>query len=301
MSKILITGGSGFVGSVIVQHLSGLNHGITTIGISDTDDIYCNLATSIPELNTYNFNWVIHLAGRAHSIPKTKEEHQLMFDINVQGTKNLCSAFEKISKPQSFIFISTVAVYGIDSGENINEEFPLNGTSAYALSKIQAEYFLQEWCERNHVVLGVVRPSLIAGKNPPGNLGQMIRGIKSGRYLSIGEGRTKKSILMAEDLARIIPNLAKKGGCYNLCDDHHPSLAELEKLIAKQLGKKEPISIPFWAANFMAMIGDMIGDKFPLNSLKLNKLVKPLTFSNKKAKQDLDWEPLDVLSNFRIS
>ena len=299
MSRILVTGASGFLGSVIAFHLLKLKHNLTTIGISDTDNIFCDLATSIPTLSS-DFDWVIHTAGKAHFIPRTEYEKQLFFDVNVNGTKNLCLAFEKISKPEAIIFISSVSVYGADFGENITEEHPLNGMTPYALSKIQAEHFLQDWCAVHNVTLGIIRPSLIAGKNSPGNLGDMINGIKSGRYLSIGDGRTKKSVIMAEDIVKIIPELVEKGGIYNICDDHHPSFLELETLIAKQLGKKRPISIPYWTAKCIALVGDIIGERFPLNSLKLNKIVQPLTFSNEKAKKDLNWQPLDVLEHFKI-
>jgi dTDP-4-dehydrorhamnose reductase len=50
-------------------------------------------------------------------------------------------ALKKSSLPKSFIFISTIAVYGCETGEEITKEHPLNGDSPYALSKIQAEQF----------------------------------------------------------------------------------------------------------------------------------------------------------------
>ena len=299
MSKILVTGASGFLGSIVVDLLKKQNNNLTTVGISETDNIYCNLATSVPVIDS-DFDWIIHMAGKAHFIPRTDSEKQNIFDVNVRGTKNLCSALEKNSIPKVFIFISSVAVYGLDFGENITEDYPLNGTTPYALSKIQAEHFLSDWCNSNTVKLGIVRPSLIAGKNPPGNLGDMISGIKAGRYLSIGSSKARKSVLMAEDLVRIIPRLAESGGIYNVCDDHHPSFAELETLISQQLARNEPVSIPYWVAKCIAVIGDLVGDKFPLNSLKLNKIVRSLTFSNEKAKKELNWQPMDVLSNFKI-
>jgi len=79
---------------------------------------------------------------------------------------------EKVGVPESFIFVSTVAVYGCETGEDIDENHPLKGNTPYALSKIQAEKFLTEWCHTNNVKLGIIRPSLIAGPNPPGNLGE---------------------------------------------------------------------------------------------------------------------------------
>ena len=202
--------------------------------------------------------------------------------------------------PKSLIFISTVAVYGLDYGTDITEEYPLIGDTPYAKSKIMAEEYLTEWCSKYKVVLGIVRPSLIAGPNPPGNLGAMINGIKSGRYLSINKGRSQKSVLMVQDIARLVPLLVEKGGVYNVCDTHQPTFGELEKLISSQLGKNSPVSIPLWVASILAKCGDLFGRKAPINSLKLDKIIKPLTFSNEKARRELGWEPLDVIENFKI-
>ena len=70
--------------------------------------------------------------------------------------------------------------------------------------------------------------------------------------------------------------------------------------VAKQLGKHKPISIPYWMAWCMAKVGDLLGSKAPINSYKLEKMTKSLTFSNEKARKELGWEPLDVLTNYKI-
>ncbi len=243
---------------------------------------------------------MLHAAGKAHSTPKTEEEKQAFFDVNLQGTKNLCTALEQSGIPKAFIFISTVAVYGCDSGENITEEHPLNGTTPYALSKIKAEKYLERWCAMHNVALSILRPSLIAGPNPPGNLGAMIRGIRNGKYLSIAGGKARKSVLMVQDIANLLPMLIEKGGIYNVCDSYQPSFRELEIVICKQLNKKLPLSIPYWFAKSMAVLGDCFGENTPINSLKLRKITNSLTFSNEKAVRELGWKPMNVLKNFRI-
>lgn len=70
--------------------------------------------------------------------------------------------------------------------------------------------------------------------------------------------------------------------------------------MAKQLGKRKPISIPYWMAWCMAKVGDLLGNKVPINSNKLEKMTNSLTFSNEKARKELGWEPLDVLENYKI-
>ena len=110
----------------------------------------------------------------------------------------------------------------------------------------------------------------------------------------------RKSILMAEDIAHLVPLVAEKGGIFNVCDDYQPTFGEISVSVANQLGKHKPLSIPYWVAWIMAKVGDLLGSKAPINSNKLEKMTKSLTFSNEKAKRELGWQPIDVLSNYKI-
>lgn len=298
MKRLLFTGASGFLGHNILPRLER-DYDIDTIGLTSSDDLKVNIAKEVPSLYSH-YDVVLHAAGKAHVVPKTEEEKQLFYDVNYQGTVNLCTALERVGVPKSLVFISTVAVYGCDSGDMITEEHALEGTTPYADSKIRAEQYLTEWCALHGVILGILRPSLLAGQNAPGNLGAMVAGIQKGFYLNIAGGKVKKSILMAEDIATLLPLLENKGGVYNVCDSYQPTFGEISLSVAHQLGKHKPISIPYWMAWCMAKVGDLLGDVAPINTLKLRKMTQSLTFSNEKARKELGWEPLDVLKNYVI-
>ena len=298
MEKLLFTGASGFLGYNIRPILEK-TYDVHTIGLTDDDDIKIDIAKEVPPINTH-YDVVLHAAGKAHTVPKTEAEAQVFYDVNYQGTVNLCKALENAGIPKVIVFISTVAVYGCEFGENIDEYHPLNGDSPYAKSKIMAEEYLTKWCMDHQVRLGILRPSLLAGKNAPGNLGAMVKGIKKGYYMNIASGKVMKSILMAEDIARLVPLLEEKGGVYNVCDTRQPSFGEISLSVAKQLGKGKPLDIPYWLAWCLAKVGDLIGNKAPINSYKLEKMTKSLTFSNEKARKELGWEPMDVLENYMI-
>lgn len=298
MAVLLFTGGTGFLGKNVMPLLQE-QYDVTTCGITPDDMIQANLAKMVPEL-LEQYDIVLHAAGKAHVVPKTEEEKQLFFDINYQGTVNLCKALEHVGVPKALVFISTVAVYGCEYGELITEDHPLNGDTTYAKSKIMAEEYLTKWCSEHGVTLGILRPSLLAGKNAPGNLGAMVNGVRKGFYMNIAGGKVTKSVLMAEDIARLLPLVAEKGGVYNVCDTRQPSFGELSVSVARQLGKRKPISIPYWMAWCMAKVGDLLGSKAPINSYKLEKMTRSLTFSNKKARKELGWEPLDVLENYKV-
>jgi nucleoside-diphosphate-sugar epimerase len=298
MKKLLFTGASGFLGYNI-RPLLEKQYDVHTIGLTDEDDIKINMAKEVPPINTH-YDVLLHAAGKAHTVPKTDAEKQVFYDVNYQGTVNLCKALENAGIPRVFVFISTVAVYGCEFGELIDEYHPLNGNTPYAKSKIMAEEYLKRWCLDHQVRLSILRPSLLAGKNAPGNLGAMVNGIKKGFYMNIAGGKVVKSVLMAEDIARLLPLLEKKGGVFNVCDTRQPSFGEISASVAKQLGKHKPISIPYWLAWCMAKVGDLLGEKAPINTYKLEKMTKSLTFNNNKAKHELGWEPLDVLTNYKI-
>ena len=298
MKKLLFTGGTGFLGKNVMPLLTR-QYEVTTCGITPDDMIKANLAKGMPVLPD-KYDVVLHACGKAHMVPKTEAEKQAFYDVNYNGTIHLCEALERVGVPKTLIFISTVAVYGCEYGDMIDETHSLDGDSPYAKSKIMAEEYLTKWCMDNRVRLGILRPSLLAGKDAPGNLGAMVNGIKKGFYMNIAGGKVVKSILMAEDIARLVPLLEEKGGTYNVCDTRQPSFGEISKSVAKQLGKGNPISIPYWMAWCMAKVGDLLGNKAPINSYKLEKMTKSLTFSNEKARHELNWEPLDVLENYKI-
>lgn len=302
-TDILLTGASGFLGKIIYEALSS-HYIITTLGRIPVvangghliADLSKSLVTGFPVAGC-----VIHCAGKAHSIPRTEEEKENFFNVNYQGTVNLCESLVKEGKvPESFIFISTVAVYGKEEGELIPEDHPLEGTTPYAKSKIMAEQYLQEWAKQNMVKLGILRLPLIAGPTPLGNLLAMIRGIRSGHYLSIGKANARKSIVWAHDVASVIPDVAERGGIYNLTDGEHPTFHELEHEIAEGLGKKDPWKIPLSAARLLAFTGDILGDKFPINTDKLKKITATLTFDDKRAKTLLNWRPSSVAEKIRL-
>src|SRR5688572_29820082 len=185
----LLTGASGFFGQIIKKTLLP-DYSLYTLGRSPSSDCIVDLASETPELkNDFRVKCVIHAAGKAHVLPKNETEAEEFFQVNFPGTVHLAEALEKLNRlPQNFVFISTVAVYGLEEGTSISEDHPLTGDTPYARSKIQAEAFLIKWCEQKHVRLTILRLPLLVGPNPPGNLGAIIRFIRKGLYVGIGAG-----------------------------------------------------------------------------------------------------------------
>jgi nucleoside-diphosphate-sugar epimerase len=147
------------------------------------------------------------------------------------------------------------------------------------------------------VRLTILRLPLLVGKGAPGNLGDMIRLIRKGWYVGTGRGEARKSMVLAEDIARFIPQVAALGGIYNLTDGYHPSVGEVEHALATALGRRRVIRLPYRVLLVVAKLGDVLGSWFPLNTSRLKKLDSFLTFSDEKARQTAGWNPRSVLAH----
>lgn len=280
-----LTGSSGFLGSHLLTKIETQGYN----ALSPKREILLSALASCQNLDLF-----IHCAGKAHSIKNSAEEEKAFFDSNVELTKKLTSIIsENAIRVNTFVFISSVAVYGIEEGDRITEEFPLNGQSAYARSKILAEQHLIQWAKKAGVNLVILRLPLIFGENAPGNLGAMERAIKGRYYFQIGTGDARRSMIHVEQLAEFIPNLVGKSGIYNLTDGHHSTYLE----VANYFGNKHKQSIkslPLALLKPIAKFGDVI-PKFPLNSYRLSKLYQSLTFCDQKARRELGWTGSNAL------
>ena len=295
-----ITGFGGFLGtnmynSFMEKKIDAYN--INTLSYNERIDIVKEFKLEKP----VNDCVVIHAAGKAHSIPHSKKEESVFFDVNYTGTKNVCNAIKIFGeKLKGVVFISSVSVYGLDEGNNITEDFPLNATTAYGKSKIKAEQYIKKWGSENNVPILILRLPLIVAPHPPGNLGKMISGIYSGKYFSVRKGIAKRSMVMADDIVScIIANVGKEG-VYNLTDGYNPQFKEIENIIAEQLKVKKPLNLPDYMAWILGSIGDVL-PFFPINSLVLKKMSTNLIFNSEKAIKDLNWKPSRVIDVFRIN
>ncbi|MDP2188222.1 MAG: NAD-dependent epimerase/dehydratase family protein [Sphingobacteriaceae bacterium] len=295
--KYLIAGATGFLGKYIV---SSIPEGcFDSIGRSNKNSIsYDFYHEKHPLILKHSYENLIIATGRAHVRKHHADEEQLSDLANYRSVKILIEAIDK-SKLQGVVFVSTVAVYGFNSGVEIKEDTALAGETPYAKSKIKAESFLREWSNEVGIPVLILRVPLIVGKNPPGNLGQMISALKKGFYFSVAGGKARRSMVLAEDIARLIIDNCGSNGTFNLADGKHPSYRELESVICKQLNRPISRNIPLFIAKCLASIGDVISF-FPLNSDKLEKLIHDYIIDDSKARRELNWNPRSVVNHFKI-
>ena len=202
--KILITGGSGFLGINLVRYLYSRGHEIVSLDIadfdySDTKDKIKVIKGDIRNKNKVEeaMNGIEIVIHTAAALPLYKPED--IFSTDVEGTKNLLEAAEKINVAR-FVHISSTAVYGIPDHHPLYEDDKLDGVGPYGKAKIQAEEECLKAREKGMCV-PIIRPKSFIGPERLGVFDLLFDWAKDGHgFPMIGNGKNRYQLLDVEDL-----------------------------------------------------------------------------------------------------
>jgi len=303
--NVLVSGGQGYIGKQVVQNFRESGSTVVSLGRSSKNDISLDLAREIPHFRNVGFDLVIHLAGLAHVIVKNEASDDLYNAVNVLGTKNLLTGLSKSGvHVKTLIFASSVSVYDQTKCGDILETHATGAnkaTGAYGRSKLLAEDLIVNWPIEFVQTKVILRLPLVVGANAPGNLGKMIRFIKKRRYIGVGDGHARRSMVLIQDVLALLPRLTGHNGVFNLSDGKHPSFVEMERAISTTLGMRPPTRIPRILAYMLAGIGDSLEKiariKVPFNRSTLTRMTKSVIVSDEKARAELSWSPKSVVDN----
>lgn len=252
----MVTGASGFVGSAVVNelHNAGKYEICGIIGrrkSTDNTDLSGKIKILRADISVYktlenleelkDTSVIVHTAGLAHQFGRVTKED--FWRDNVHGTGNICRLAGEIGAAH-FILISSVAVYGDYGYSEIDETLDCHPFGFYAESKFESEKKAIEFCERHKIRLTILRLATVIGEGDRGNTTRLIRAIEKGRFVWIGAGSNKKSLIykndVAEGILKIIESDEKNGTeIYNLIGES-VTMREIVGLISKNLHKKTP-------------------------------------------------------------
>ncbi len=283
MTKVSITGGTGFVGRNLLPFLKDKN---ITVNQIDREN-----------LNSEEFDRmdvIIHMAGKAHDLDKTLNPNQY-YEVNFELTKKLYDTFLN-SNVSKFVFISSVKasadrVSGILKEENL----PLPKTH-YGKSKLMAEEYIIKQPLPAGKSYYILRPCMIHGPGNKGNLNLLYQVVKRGIPYPLAAFDNQRSFLSIENLLFVINELISRhdipSGIYQVADDESLSTNDVVKILSASLGKQAKLwKISPGLIKFIARVGDKL--YLPLTTERLTKLTESYVVSNDKLKHVLH-KPLPV-------
>ena len=279
--NILITGGSGFIGTRLAENLLKDGHNIK---------IYDKVESkTYPKLTTIgdvrDREALIKACEGVDIIYNLAAEHadnvtplSLYDEVNVGGAENVVAAAE-INNIKRIIFTSSVAIYGLDRGE-CDETYEPKPFNEYGRSKLKAEQVFLKWQSKDkNRTLIMVRPSAVFGETNRGNIYNLIKQVHSKKFLMVGKGKNKKSIGYVGNLAAFLEYLAQnKSGIeiYNFSDKPDMTAQQMVDFIQKTLGHENKIlSVPYSIGLLGGYVFDLLsmltGKKFAISSIRIKK------------------------------
>lgn len=253
-NSVVITGANGFLGKEILSTLQSDGFAVCATDIQVIAAIagvaYQKADITNPdELDTAidGVETTIHAAGLAHIFTPGAGSDEKFRRINELGTENVARAAAR-SGVKHFILISSVSVYGPYTLGLYDENTPCRPVGPYALSKYHAEQRAIEVAEKSGMALTILRLATLYGEGDPGNVGRLIRSLDKGRFLWIGDGSNRKSLLYKGDAARACMAVASSPAAgiriYNVSAPPC-TMREIVDGIADALGKRPlPLRIP---------------------------------------------------------
>ena len=292
VKSILLTGHTGFLGSVIYKELKK-SFLVLTAGRDDSCDYNLDFSKweGTIELK-HSIDAIVHVAGLAHNKAKSKEE---LIAVNTTSVEHLITLAVK-NKIETFVFVSSTAVYGQTFGVNIPEKSSLRGKSNFAMSKIEAEKVIESFKLESNLIL---RLPLVIGPNPPGNLGRLINSISAGSHVYLSGNQAKKSVVFASDVANFISHWLlqeqRLSGTLNLCNQTAPAFNWIENAIAESQNHSFRLRIPI---KFLWETVNWMKVKLNISVPIIGKMFYPLMFSDHFARENFGYvsKPLNQTS-----
>lgn len=292
--NIVIIGGSGFVGTKLIECLYDKHHLVNVdknmSGFYPTITQIANVLDKTAMIEKLKGQDAVVLLAAEHRDDVTPVS--LYYDVNVQGMRNVLQAMQ-VNGIKQLVFTSSVAIYGINK-QNPDETHSADPFNHYGKSKWQAEQVLREW-EQTHSdwQVSILRPTVIFGERNRGNVYNLLRQIASGKFLMVGKGENKKSMAYVGNIVALIDFLLSHGEIgykvYNYTDKPDLTMNQLIATVSDVLGKHIPtMHFPYWMGMAGGYCFDMLARltrrKLAVSSVRVKKFCATTQFESAKVR-----------------
>jgi nucleoside-diphosphate-sugar epimerase len=302
---LLVTGGSGFLGSAVVSLARQSCRRVRTFNRS-TKGNFEDVETVVGDFSDHSavrracdgVSTIIHCAGLAHVFGSEGRDSDRFTLANEVGTDTLVrTALDAgVSK---IVLVSSVAVYGNTNGATLDETANCAPENPYALSKWRAELRAIERTVGSGAKLTILRFATMYGVGDRGNVARLIRGLARSQFVGLGTGLNRKSLIYRDDAARACLAAAEgAGGGLGVFNVSGPpsTMRDIVGSICHALGRSQPrMWIHEDLVKLTSLAAHALGDPFQI-SQAIRKFIRDDSYSGAKFEREYGFQALTPLS-----
>lgn len=295
--KVLITGASGYLGSILTEKLLNLGYECFTIDIiegSKNQELKNQFIvdirddTKIQKIMDLNFDLVMHCVAQ---VPIAKN-HQLFRSVNIDGTRILLENSLRTGV-KKFVYISSSAVYGVPKSNPVTEDMLPEPLESYGQAKYEAELLCNKY-SNSGLDISIIRPRTIIGKYRLGIFQILFEWVACGINLPVlGKGDNLYQFIHVDDLIDgcILAAHRKGSATYNLGAEDFSTMKEaLQGLCDFANTGSRVKTVPFQLAVVLMNITSRLGLS-PLGAYHALMYGRSMYFDISKSKSELNWQP----------
>ena len=282
--RVLVTGASGLIGRWTCDLLCEQGHELLGTDIrpkpedaADWSFELCDLlnAAAVTALVAgYAPTHILHLAARTDLEGLSLANYA----VNVEGVSNLLSAVAVTPSVTRALYTSSQLVCKVGHVPTRDDEYL--PSTVYGESKVETEKLVRgangggvSWC--------LARPTTVWGPHMNNHYRSLLNYIEKGSYFHSGRGQLYKSYAFVGNIAhqyvRLLEadDIAVNGKVFYMADYEPLSLRDYVNALAREIGVRQPVTVPLWLAWLLALAGDVLsalGLRFPYNSFRLKNI-----------------------------
>ena len=317
--RILITGATGALGPRIVNAFIHGGFSVSTFSIDPPQigDFPSQVKIHIGDIVDRdavrtamdNIDIVIHLASLLHIDNPPYQDRKNMERVNVEGALNVTRA-ALLANVRRVVFFSTIAVYGDTQGKIVDENSPPCPNTLYGQTKLEAERLILKAARSDRYPLGtVLRLGAAYGSRVKGNYARLLRALARGRFLPVGDGLNRRTLIYDQDVAQAAVLAAEhpkaSGRIFNVTDGSFHSIQQIIEAICLALGRKPPrYSPPAAPVRFIAAFAEDTAKLLRMRPLirrdMIDKYMEDVAVDSSRIRQELGFVPsYDLISGWK--
>jgi nucleoside-diphosphate-sugar epimerase len=309
--RLLVTGGTGFIGSHLAEQGRRLGAEVVVLGLADRPEERANVellrrqgvevvsgSITDPDLCGQAVRGATHVFHLAVAMREGAKSDEFFESVNLDGTRHLIEAAAR-GRVRRFVYCSTIGIYGHRAPGITREDSPLAPGNIYERTKVSAERLMREFGAARALPYTILRPADVYGPRDQ-RLLKLFKGVSAGRFPFFGSGEGRRHMIYVDDVV---------SGFFRACESDRalgesfilagPKACTLRDLVAevqaatgsRRYGIRLPLKPMLGVAGVVEDVSRKLGVEPPIYRRRMDFFWSDSEFDTTQARRGLDWVP----------